>query len=103
MAQRKKVEVIFSQRAQKDLGEIYRYLSQYSPQALKKIDQKLFSLFKKLESFPLSGHCVPEFIGKKYREHRLLDYRVIYRHDEQKKKIFILTLRHGKRFLPRVP
>ena len=102
MASRKKVEVHLSERANLDLHAIYGYLSGHSFKALGAFDKKLFSILHRLESFPNHGRWVPEFRSKKYREVFIDDYRVIYRYDESKKKIFILTIRHGKRFLPTV-
>ncbi len=96
----KKVSVLFSRRAAKDLEEIYHYLSLHAPQALQKIDQELFKSFRRLEFFPESGSFVKEFTGKKYREVLVFHYRIIYRYPEKGKKVQIFTIRHGKRYLP---
>ena len=82
--------------------EIYRYLSENSPQALQEVDRAIFKVLRRLESFPKSGHWVKEFSGRRYREILVYHYRLIYRYLEKEKKIQVLTLRHGKRFLPAI-
>ena len=97
---RKKLSVFLSRRAERDLAEIYHYLSEQSPRALVKVDQKIFKAFRRLESFPNSGHFVKEFVGKRYREILVYHYRIIYRILYNRRRIQIVTIRHGKRFLP---
>ena len=76
---RKKIKVLLSRRAEKDLSEIYRYLSEHSQEALEKVDGKIVPAFRRLESFPDSGHWVKEFLGRRYREVLVYHYRIIYR------------------------
>lgn len=96
---RKKVKVLLSRRAQRDLDEIYRYLSERSSVALEKVDHKIFQSLKRLQEMPLSGHEVRELSGRKYRETLAYHYRIIYRYLESKGTVRILTIHHGRRFL----
>ncbi len=96
---RKKVKVLLSRRAQRDLDEIYRYLAERSPAGLAKVDLKIFQSLKRLQEMPLSGHEVQELSGRKYREVLVYHYRVIYRYLEAKGTVRILTIYHGRRFL----
>lgn len=96
----KRVKILLSRRAEADLNEIYHYLAKHSMQALEKVDQKIFKTLRRLEKFPESGHWVPEFAGKKYREILVYHYRIIYRHNTKLGQSIILTIRHGKRYLP---
>lgn len=98
----KRVKVLLSRRAEADLNEIYHYLASHSLHALEKVDQKIFKALRRLEKFPESGHWVPEFAGKKYREILVYHYRIIYRHNTKLRQSIILTIRHGRRFLPKV-
>lgn len=96
---RKRVKVLLSHRAERDLLEIYRYLSDRSPEALRKVDEEIFWTLRRLGSFPFSGHWVKEFSGKRYREVLVYHYRVIYQFLDNK-EIRVLTIRHGRRYLP---
>ncbi len=97
---RKKVNVSFSNRAKRDLLEIYRYLFEQSPEALKIVDKKIFKSFRLLESSPRSGHWVKELSGRKYREILAFHYRIIYLYQPKNRKIQIMTICHGKPLFP---
>lgn len=99
---RKKIRVLFSRRAERDLSEIYRFLSDRASHALPKVDIVFTQAFRRLASFPLSGHWVKEFAGRRYREILVFHYRVIYRFFEKENKLRILTIHHGRRFLPKL-
>lgn len=99
---RPKIKVFFSKRAERDLAEIYRYLSEHSLNALETVDKALFKAFHRLEDFPQSGHWVRELSGKRYREVLVFHFRVIYRYQAERKKLMIMTIRHGSRFLPKL-
>ena len=92
-----KITVQFTQKAQADLEGIYAYLAENSRVALQKFDSQLFKSLRNLKLHPRMGHFVPEFTRKKYLQFFLVDYRIIYRFDDGKKRIFILTIRHQKR------
>lgn len=96
----KKIKVLFTRRAERDLGEIYEYLQKHSLQALEKVDAAIFRAIRQLETFPLAGHWVKEFSGKKYREIHVFHFRIIYRFLAEPRKVQILAIYHGKRLLP---
>ena len=97
----KKITVTVSLRAKKDLKEIYDYLSERSQKTLQKVDIEIFKALDRLELFPESGHYVKESSNKKYREILVFHYRMIYKIINQS-KLLIITIRHGKRFLPKI-
>ncbi len=98
---RQEIKITVSSRAKKDLKEIYDYLSERSQQVLQKVDSEIFKKLNRLQAFPESGHYVKELSGKKHREILVFHYRIIYRIID-KSKILIVTIRHGKRFFPKV-
>jgi toxin ParE1/3/4 len=97
---RQKVKVQLASRASRDLEEIYQHLAQHSLQALEQVDKKIFKALQRLETFPESGHSVSEWRSQRYREVLVYHYRIIYRYREKAKQVNILTIRHGRRYLP---
>ena len=96
----RKVKVLLSGRAQRDLEDIYAHLAPHSRSALERVDTALFRALRRLETFPESGHWVKEFPGKRYREVLIFHYRVIYRYLKKPPCVRILTIHHGRRYLP---
>ena len=87
-------------RAESDLLEIYSFISEHAPHVLEKIGGKISKAFDQITRFPKSGAFVKEFKSKKYREKIVFHYRIIYKYLEEKRIVQIITIRHGKRFLP---
>lgn len=94
------MRVIFSDTAKADMAEIVRYIARDKPQAARKWAASIRKSARRLSTFPQLGRVVPEYGDEKIREIIKGPYRVIYKIDEGKKTIVILTVYHGKRLLP---
>ena len=92
------MKIIWSPLSIDRATEIARYIAQDNPSAAKKWVENLFDRVQLLKSSPQSGRVVPETRSADIRELLYGNYRIIYR--KKKKKISILTIRHGKRILP---
>ena len=94
------VEVVLTNRAQKDLEDIFDYIAADNPQSALKIVEEIERKLEGLETLPESGRKVPELFKSPfiYREIIVRRYRVIYRYAED--KVYVLTVRHGKRSFP---
>jgi addiction module RelE/StbE family toxin len=90
--------IIWSPLAIDRVSEIANYIAKDKPSAAKKWINKVFSKVEQLESSPEVGRIVPEINSSQFRELLYGNYRIIYR--IEKKKISILTIRHGKQILP---
>ena len=62
--------------------------------------RKVRSAAERLKGFPESGRAVPELPGSHYREVIVPPYRVIYRFEEEKNRVWVLAVIHGSRLLP---
>jgi addiction module RelE/StbE family toxin len=87
--------VILSPKAVGDLETIVRYISSTNPSAAKKIGQSLLEKTKELSQFPFKGQKVPEFDSPSIRQLILKPYRVVYRVEEDKKRISIARFWHS--------
>lgn len=89
----KEYEVIWSNRASKDLEHIIKYIANDSPfnalQILKKIREKAASLY----ILPERGRIIPELQAQNIRQYRELiipPWRVVYRISE--KSVYVLSV-----------
>jgi toxin ParE1/3/4 len=87
--------IILSPKAVGDLEAIVRYISLTNPTAAKSVGQSLLNKTKELRQFPLQGPKVPEFNNSQIRQLVLKPYRVIYRVEEDKKRISIARFWHS--------
>ena len=62
-----------------DLAGIHEYLSRDSSSAALAVVARVFAAIEQLESFPQSGHVVPEFARPDLRELIRGQYRIVYR------------------------
>lgn len=97
------IEVIWSSQAQKDLDEIADYIALKNPGAALKLIEEIEKKVERLGSHPESGRKVPELSKDLhiYREIIVKNYRIIYRYSGE--KVYILTVRHGRRHLAGLP
>jgi addiction module RelE/StbE family toxin len=93
------MKVIFSDRAKADMAEIVRYIANDKPKAARKWAAEIRKSAQMLSTLPMLGRVVPEYGDEKIREIIKGQYRVVYKIDEEKKTIVILTVHHGKRLL----
>lgn len=87
--------VILSPKAVGDLETIVRYISLTNPDAARKVGQRLLDKTKELSQLPFKGQKVPEFDNPNIRQLILKPYRVVYRVEEDKKRISIARFWHS--------
>lgn len=87
--------VILSPKAVGDLESIVRYISLTNPSAARKVGLSLLDKTKELGQFPFKGQKVPEFDSPSIRQMILKPYRIIYRVEEDKKRISIARFWHS--------
>lgn len=92
------MKIIWSPLAIDRASEIVGYIAQDKPSAAEKWIDTVFSKVEQLKSSPEIGGIVPEIKNDQFRELIYGNYRIIYR--VEKKRISILTIRHGKQILP---
>lgn len=88
-------EVIIAPRAIQDLEDIVLYILPDRPEAAKRLARALVERTKVLAQFPFSGRTVPEFAHPLIRELVLHPYRIVYRVDEERKKVGVARFWHG--------
>lgn len=77
--------------------EISRGIAEDNPSAAAEWVVDLFARVERLSSFPEGGRVIREIPGGPYRQILHGEYRVIYR--VRRKRILVLTVRHGRRIL----
>jgi len=92
------VKVLWSPLAVERVTEIAQYIARDNPAAAEAWVNTIFSKVGDLKAFPESGRLVPEISNENIRELIYGNYRIVYR--IEKKRISILTVRHGKQMLP---
>lgn len=92
------MKIIWSPLAVDRASKIADYIAQDKPSAAEKWINTVFSKVEQLKSSPEIGRIVPEINNTQFREIIYGNYRIIYR--LEKKRISILTIRHGKQILP---
>ena len=92
------MKIVWSPLAVERASEIVDYIAKDKPLAAEKWIQTVFSKVEQLRLNPEIGRIVPEINARQFRELIYGNYRIIY-HIERK-KISILTIRHGKQILP---
>jgi len=92
------MKIVWSPLAVDRASEIARYIAQDKPSAAEDWVDIVFSKVNQLKTTPEIGRIVPEINNNQIRELIYGNYRIIYR--LEKKKISILTIRHGKQILP---
>jgi plasmid stabilization system protein ParE len=91
------MRVRFTPRAQKQLGEIYSYISENSPAAAQRVEACVREVAGQLGHFPLMGRSTdkPDVRVRVANPYRfLIFYRV------QNGEVHILDIRHGARRSP---
>lgn len=93
------MNIIFSSLAKSDLEEIIKFISDDKPIAAKNWANSIKDTINKLEQFPRLGRVVPEYSEDSIREIIKGQYRIVYKIDEKKNNIVIITIHHSKRVL----
>jgi toxin ParE1/3/4 len=90
-------EVILSPKALDDLGDIIIYISQDNPSAAKLFGKKLVEEIRVLEKLPKVGSVVPEIQDENIRQLVKKPYRIIYRIEEENKRVSVSRFWHSSR------
>jgi toxin ParE1/3/4 len=88
-------QVVLSPKAVRDLETIVRYISLSNPETASLLGQRLLEKTKELGQFPLKGQKVPEFDDSNIRQLILKPYRIVYKVEEEKKRISIARFWHS--------
>ena len=96
-----KYEVILTEKAKIELNGIYDYISKalMSEIAARNLYNKVKDSILRLEDFPESCSIIEHYKDNKYQYRKLVinNYLVIYRIDEENKKVYIVRIIYGKR------
>jgi toxin ParE1/3/4 len=93
-----KVQIVWAEKARRDLHGIVRYLRQYSPEAAERTSKRITASIHQLAEFPLSGRAIPELPDTDFRELIVDDYRVVY--EPRGDTVEILSILHSRRLMP---
>lgn len=86
--------VILSPKAVGDLEAIVRFIALDNSEAARKVGKALLNKTKELAQFPYRGQVVSEFNSPDIRQVILKPYRIIYRVEEDKKRISVARFWH---------
>jgi len=86
--------------ALEDLRQIHQFIARDSTQYAGIMVRRIRTAVSRLGNFPQSGRVVPEFPDGPYREILVGQYRVVYRHLEDRDVVLVLAVIHGSRLLP---
>ena len=87
--------VILAPKAVRDLETIVRYIALSNPEAARKVGQNLLDKTKELSQFPFKGQQVLEFNDADIRQIILKPYRIVYRVEEDRKRVSIARFWHS--------
>ena len=91
------MKIVFSSQAKADLAEIVNFIAYDKPQAARKWATGIRQSVSKQSDFPKMGRTVPEFSEETIRELIKGQYRVLYKIDDKKNTIVIVTIHHARR------
>ncbi|MGH9755921.1 MAG: type II toxin-antitoxin system RelE/ParE family toxin [Blastocatellia bacterium] len=91
-------EVVWSPEALEDVDDIAEFIARASPNYASAVVDKLLDAARKLSTFPFAGRVVPEVGNEKIREKFVLDYRLIYRIEDE--EVIVIAVIHSKRLFP---
>ena len=84
-------QVIISARAIRDLQQIVLYIAPDNPQAAESIGPH-----------PMAGRMVPEIGDPMVRERICKSYRIVYRVEEQNRRVIVSRFWHAARGMPEI-
>ncbi len=99
----KTYKVMLYPRAYRDIDDIYAYiaLEKLSPEKAKGQTDRIWDALKSLEAFPSSyqDRLEGRYAGQGYKQLLIDIYIAIYKIDEQKKTVYVVTVQyHGRNF-----
>lgn len=86
------MKIILTNKARKDINDIFDYIANYSIKAAIKTNKNIRSYIEQLEKLPYIGRYVPEIPNKQYRERICKNYRIIYFISQKDNTIYILYI-----------
>ena len=89
------MELKWTELAVDDLERIRDYIAKDSEFYALRLIERVFQVIERLKLFPESGRVVPEINDSNIRELILMNYRIIYKIDQD--FIYILAIIHGSR------
>ena len=96
-----KYKVRINQQAFREIDEIFSYiaLEKLAPENAKEQTDRIWAALKKLETFPQSHQVRPEgrHAGKGYRQLLIDNYIAIFKIDESKKTVHVVTVQYQGR------
>ena len=96
-----KYKVSLYPKAYRDLEDIYAYISNeiLEPVVAKRQIDRIWEALGTLSIFPYShqDRLVGRYANKGYKQFIVDNYLVIYRVDEEKKEVFVVTIQYARR------
>ena len=96
-------KIKWTNQAKSDLYDIYRFIARDSTRYAQIQIENIQNAVSNLAIFPLMGRIVPEFPHLPYREILAGNYRVLYRLEEEKDQVIVMSVVHGRRLLKEPP
>jgi toxin ParE1/3/4 len=93
-------KVIWMDKAAADLEAAVRFVARKNPEAALRLGMKLLEKPVVLESHPRFGRIFRKLNREDVRELIEAPYRIIYRIDDERRAIWIITVWHGARREP---
>lgn len=94
-------QVIWSEPALSDLDAVADYIALDKPDAASNLVRRVFQHVEQLQDHPDSGSKPRELKGFRYRQIVEPPCRIIYRHDKDSNKVFILHVMRSEQKLKR--
>ena len=96
-----KYEVMLYPKAFRDIDDIYAYiaLDKLSPENARGQTDMIWTALKKLEIFPEAhqDRVMGRYAGKGYKQLVIDNYIAIYKIDENKKRVYVVTIQYQGR------
>ena len=96
-----KYEVMLYPKAFRDIDDIYAYiaLDKLSPENARGQTDRIWAALKKLEIFPEAhqDRVMGRYAGKGYKQLVIDNYIAIYKIDENKKRVYVVTIQYQGR------
>lgn len=96
-----KYEVMLYPKAFRDIDDIYAYiaLDKLSPENARGQTDRIWTALKKLEIFPGAhqDRVMGRYAGKGYKQLVIDNYIAIYKIDENKKRVYVVTIQYQGR------
>ncbi len=89
------MKIRFSDDAASAYAEALAYIYQRNRLAAQHFAARVDKALRRIQTFPRSGHCVPEYPTLPLRQFVVEPYRFFYEIDERSKVVRIVSVWHG--------